>query len=274
MGGGGSYHSHYHPAYRPKPQFRGRLPPEFAILLKYPPFKDPKPLAPRAIDDLIASLPSPPKAPLVFPSRGGLAGERNTAAKLVFPSASDALDAIASLWRRRLDGAHFLVPVIDSHDASLKEDELQLVKKLTIEHAERLLDGEAVNEWRRKTVEIERDIKKKKGLLGRRPNKSYVALERFEETERLEVELQQINGKLEEFWVSIRSILSYLNKGKDMDLEVGEFDVFKFGRYLDLHGLVRIQSMLMRECRRLSDGLPIYAWRRELLRTMYFNQVH
>lgn len=95
-----------------------------------------------------------------------------------------------------------------------------------------------------------------------------------EEKKRLEVELQEINARLEEFTVSMASVLSYLggNEWKNWDCEAN-VEVFKFRMDLDLMYLARIQAMVMRECRRLSDGLPIYAWRRKVLQATWANQV-
>ncbi|XP_020257467.1 ATP-dependent RNA helicase DEAH12, chloroplastic-like [Asparagus officinalis] len=87
------------------------------------------------------------------------------------------------------------------------------------------------------------------------------------------MELAHVNGKLGEFTTAMQSILRYLKEGKDRVLASGEFDLFRFGRDLDLRCLVRVHSMVARECRRLTDGLPIYSSRRELLQTMFFNQV-
>ncbi|ONK61612.1 uncharacterized protein A4U43_C08F31770 [Asparagus officinalis] len=146
------------------------------------------------------------------------------------------------------------------------------VKGILIKHVESLLGGESVSRCRERADELERGIRRKASLLSR-PKRINVAREIKDNKERLEAELATINGKLGEFKVAMESILSYLKEGKDGVSETGEFDLFKFGRDMDLRCLVRIHSIVVRECRRLTDGLPIYSCRRELLQTMFFNQV-
>ena len=77
-----------------------------------------------------------------------------------------------------------------------------------------------------------------------------------------------ISNRIEEFRSSIRSIEEYLEDGEKEDRN---FQFLPFVRGKIEYG--RIYMFMMRECRRLDDGLPIYAHRREFMNQMYCQQV-
>jgi ATP-dependent RNA helicase DHX8/PRP22 len=63
--------------------------------------------------------------------------------------------------------------------------------------------------------------------------------------------------------------------GTDDEEEVDEegVDVFGIIREGEDVDFVRLHMMMLRECRRLNEGLPIYAYRTKILNHIFNNQV-
>ena len=58
----------------------------------------------------------------------------------------------------------------------------------------------------------------------------------------------------------------------DEEAEQEGVDVFEIGEGEDVD-FVRLHMIMLRECRRLNEGLPIYAYRRKILDHIFSNQV-
>lgn len=114
------------------------------------------------------------------------------------------------------------------------------------------------------------EIRKVSGLL-RKPKKVKQLDELREKRKRLQDEMGLLESKLGEFRSAIRCILACLgdecDKGEE---EEGEVAVFDLGKEMEWS---RLHCLMVRECRRLDDGLPIYAYRREILKCIGANQV-
>lgn len=240
--------------------------PEFSILLKRLP-KYEKPTE-RAIDSLISSLPTKDYRIYHFRCGPSVAGPI-TVAKITFSYTLAAADAFVDLWRRRLDGFHLLVPELyGGYYLCWKVEILERVKKVFAEYVDKIMDGEAVNKLKKRAEELEKQIKDVSSRT-RQPRRIGLQMEMMDEKERLHTELNSIRERLIEFKNFMECVASYINKG-----ECGKVgSVLNFRSYLDMNGLVKIHSILIRECKRLEEGLPIYAWRRKIIDTVFHNQV-
>jgi ATP-dependent RNA helicase DHX8/PRP22 len=91
----------------------------------------------------------------------------------------------------------------------------------------------------------------------------------------LETQKDLVDAKIAEYKASMRLIRRAMLRGTDEEEEEVEeegVDVFGIGECEDVD-FVRLHMMMLRECRRLNEGLPIYAYRRKILNHIYNNQV-
>lgn len=190
---------------------------------------------------------------------------------LFFRQWAGALEAVVSLWESRLDGAHSLVPRYNPVvvvPANLQELEDRLVA-LFAERIRRLMEGEEVKKWNEKRDRVLVEIGKVSKLLTK-PKNVRVFNELKDKERMLTCEKDLMERRVKEFKSAMNCILAYLEKksleefGED-GLQVLSFDG-KFNWSL-------IHSMILRECRRLEDGLPIYAYRQEILQQIHSQQV-
>lgn len=100
-------------------------------------------------------------------------------------------------------------------------------------------------------------------------SKRGLRVEVFEKKKALEAERDLVVKRLEEFKNAMKSILRFL-KRSDCSCSEEDVDVFSLEGAYDWP---RIHSLIRRECRRLDDGLPIYAHRRTILKKIYSQQV-
>lgn len=182
----------------------------------------------------------------------------------------DARSAVVALWDYRLQGKHDFVPelipnVIVPSDMNELKDRL---RDLFSAHVLLLMEnGEGVKKVRMEIEEKSRQVasfSSKRGL----------KFEVFEKKKAIEAERDLVVNRLEEFKNAMKSILRYLigQDGYEFDLEEEDEDVAVFcleGAY----DWRRIHYLIRRECRRLEDGLPIYAYRREILKRIHCEQV-
>lgn len=134
------------------------------------------------------------------------------------------------------------------------------------------MEGELVKEWQEKIDEKSDQIAEVSGQMGRR----HYSVGRFfilnDMKKALKEESLMISKRLNEFKGGMRSLLRCLE-----DEEIGKeeqeesIDVFRVDGELDWE---RIHRLILRECRRLADGLPIYAHRQEILTRIHGEQVN
>ncbi|KAJ0984617.1 hypothetical protein J5N97_002973 [Dioscorea zingiberensis] len=228
----------------------------------------PRALTHGAIPELIASLPSKP-AEYCINSTG------YEAAELVFYQWRDILDAIVHLWSLRLAGSHRLVPVLESsaYAPSSKTEVEARLKSVFSGYARKLLESDAVLKCEKRILDLKGDIHKVVLRLKKR-NTFAIHAELTAKKKNLEAELTLVKSRLGEFRAAVGCVLAYLGESKNQKAEKEEVDdvvqLFRFGTEFDWR---RIHLVLERECQRLEAGLPIYASRREILRTIKFNQV-
>ncbi|KDP40932.1 hypothetical protein JCGZ_24931 [Jatropha curcas] len=198
------------------------------------------------------------------PCRFNTSSSGKPIASLFFQQQADALDAYVSFWERRLAGDHFFNPEVDF---KVGEDVRERLKRVFKFYAEKkVLEGETVKKLEGKVNELSVAIDEFSGLL-RKPKslRTYVEIEARKQ--HLHDERDGIVNRIEEFKGAVKCILDYLD-GK----EVEELAVLGFKNWKGFNWN-KIHFFLLRECRRLENGLPIYGFRREILQQMHLQQV-
>ncbi|KAL6657579.1 hypothetical protein ACP70R_005359 [Stipagrostis hirtigluma subsp. patula] len=245
-------HQHYRPAQPPAPQF--------TVILRRagPNFSTPTATEAEA---LVAGLPSPAPASLSVFSSG------RVAARLVFRSLQAAAAAARELWALRLEGLHLLT--LQLHEPALASHASPLIASLFADHASRLLDSDLVSLWAARSAELAMSIQDVKHSLGSRNRyRDFDQLHLRKKT--LEAEKDLVDAKIAEYKAAMRSIRRAMLRATEEEEE--GVDVFGImgGEEVDF---ARVHMMMLRECRRLKEGLPIYAYRRRILNHIFANQV-
>lgn len=229
-------------------------------------------MASAELETLIADCPVRPKTSIVLKSG-------SVAAKLFFPAWPDALEAAVYFWGRRLDGAHEMAVRVlstapaDDHPCDRAEEAVRL-RNLFAGHARGLLTCESVRRCDQRIEEVSAEIRKLSASMKSRTQLS-LFLERQARRSRLEEERDQLRQKLGEFQAGLRSILTFLGENAGGEGSVGQeegdgVEVFGADGELDWN---QIHWLLIRERRRLDEGLPIFAYRRKILNVINSNQV-
>ncbi|GMQ01530.1 hypothetical protein CsSME_00048136 [Camellia sinensis var. sinensis] len=185
---------------------------------------------------------------------------------LFFRHCTDAAEAIVFFWERRIAGDHFMTPVSEVLDDELQER----VKGLFVCHVESLLEGEVMQRMVKKREVLQNEAENLSARL-RKPQKLGLLYGELPgKAKGLRDEIGLITNRMEEFRSAMKWILNYLqgNNSKDSVIS-GETEVFKFEDGLDLS---RIHCIVMRECRRLEEGLPIYGFRLDIIRKVRSEQ--
>lgn len=190
------------------------------------------------------------------------------AGALFFSGWSDAVEATVNLWGSRFDGAHGFEPraLVSSGEREVENR----LRALFADRVRRLIDGEEVQMCRENIQRVSADINKVSVSLRQR-NRLILYSQLCDRKEGLIAERDSIEKRLGEFMSAMNCVLAHL-EGKNDEEESGEGDVqvFRFGQGFDWN---RIYSLVSRERRRLEDGLPIYAYRKEILRGIHCQQV-
>lgn len=207
-----------------------------------------------------------PESSKLYPSGTGV-----LAGTLFFHQWAPAVEAVVSFWQSRLDGAHSLVPRLN-HKVVVPED-LQVLENrlraLFAERIRRLIDGEEVKRWNEKRDRVLGEIGKVSKLLGK-PKNIKLFSELNDKKKRLTCEKDLVEKRVKEFKSAMNCILAYL-EGKSLEA-FGE-DVIQVLRLEGKFDWSRIHFLILRECRRLEEGLPIYAYRQEILEQIHSQQV-
>lgn len=141
------------------------------------------------------------------------------------------------------------------------------LKALFLDKIGALRDGEVVREWELKLGEVIVEIDKVKALMRRRGTSLRVFGELSKKEKGLLSERLMIEKRLMEFKSAMLCIRDHV-EGNAVEEPL---QVFKFE-----NGQVdwsRIHQLIVRECRRLDDGLPIYACRQGILQEVYNQQI-
>ncbi|GJN33125.1 hypothetical protein PR202_gb21691 [Eleusine coracana subsp. coracana] len=244
------YNQHH---YQPQPQHQPQ---------RYRPAQPP---SPQFVVTLIR-----PASPAPAPARLSVLSSGRVAARLVFRSLTGrAADAARELWALRLEGLHLLTPQLP--EPTHASHAAPLIASLFADHASLLLDSGLVDQCAARSAELAASIQDvKKRLASRRGNRFRDFDQLHLQKETLEAEKALVDGKIAEYKASMRSIwCSMLCATEEEEEGVDVFGILKDGE-LDF---TRVHMMMLRECRRLKEGMPIYAYRRRILDHIFSNQV-
>ncbi|KAK3127728.1 hypothetical protein QOZ80_7AG0577610 [Eleusine coracana subsp. coracana] len=256
---------HYQPQHQPQ-RYRPAQPPlpEFVVILIRP-GRGPDVSAPTAteVEALVGSLPPPAPARLSVLSSG------RVAARLVFRSLQAAADAARELWALRLEGLHLLTPQLP--EPTHASHAAPLIASHFADHTSLLLDSGLVDQCAARSAELAASIQDvKKRLASRRGNRFRDFDQLHLQKETLEAEKALVDAKIAEYKAAMRSIwCAMLCATEEEEEGVDVFGILKDGE-LDF---TRVHMMMLRECRRLKEGMPIYAYRRRILDHIFSNQV-
>lgn len=180
----------------------------------------------------------------------------------------NALETIVYLWEVLLNGGLSFMPRLRQNliVPSDTEEYNSRLRVLFSERIKRFIEGELVKTWEKKLDQVSNEIAKIDGLL-RKPKKYVTHMELSKKKEGFVREKLLIGKRIGEFKSGMECILDYVN-GKVIDSS----DV----KVLKLKGNIvwsKIHWLIKRECRRLDDGLPIYADRKEIIWQIHCQQV-
>jgi ATP-dependent RNA helicase DHX8/PRP22 len=218
------------------------------------------------IDALVAGLQSAAPDSLSVFSSG------RDAARLLFRSLPAAAAAARELWSLRLEGLHLLTPHLPN--SAVAAHAFPLISSLFASHASRLLESDLVSRSAARSAELAASIQSvRHRLCARNKFSDFDQLDLQKKT--LETQKDLVDAKIAEYKASMRLIRRAMLRGTDEEEEEVEeegVDVFGIGECEDVD-FVRLHMMMLRECWRLNEGLPIYAYRRKILNHIYNNQV-
>uniref|UniRef100_A0A6N2L4X2 RNA helicase n=1 Tax=Salix viminalis TaxID=40686 RepID=A0A6N2L4X2_SALVM len=257
-----------------------RLSPNFIIDLHLDPTITPsnKRPDPNIVNSVISQCkPTPPPDRTIFPTT--TTSRTKLTASLHFQEWSHTLNFMTALWELRLRGAHSFTPKLQSHilvASDTEELKRNLTKKFS-DYIEGFIEGVASNvnddenvvgRWQAKVSEKSDEIAQVTRLLkGRNKPRNFIELN--ERKKGLMAERDLIVKRLREFRASMNCILKYIEGGREKEGERG-LEVFVFDGEIDWE---RIHRLVLREIRRLVDGLPIYAYRQQILEMIHSKQV-
>lgn len=212
---------------------------------------------------LVQTLEFQPQKLNVFPSNC-------ISASLFYEQWSEARETMVQLWQMKLnDKAHVFMPRVVSN-VEVDSDRLELddrLKVLFLEKLKGLREGDLVVPWQKKLEAVLSEIDRVM-VLCKKPQKLGVVDELVRTRDCLKAERDLILNRMQEFKCGIKCIEDYLENKENNE---GYIPVFQFsGGKIDWERLYRL---MMRECRRLDDGLPIYAYRRDIMTRITSQQV-
>lgn len=214
---------------------------------------------------LIAKLKHVPQG--FVPFRGG-----SVAGRLFFEEWVQARETMVSLWELRSHGVHLYIPrlcsaiLLPSDRNELRDD----LKSLFANSVRRILDGDLVRKWQKKLEHVLDQIEDVKQQF-RKLSRLVTFTELIDKQKRLISERDLIVKRISEFKSAMNCILNHL-EGKESHPDDDEGGGMEFSFHGDFCWS-KINSLINRECRRLEAGLPIYAFRKQILRQIRFNQV-
>lgn len=205
------------------------------------------------------------------PQQSNVVASNYVAAELSYEQWSEALETVVQLWEMKLsDERHCFLPRVVAN-IHLPSDKLELddrLKALFLKKLKGLKEGDLVANWRNKLGILVGEIQRITNSLRHR-QRAGVRDEQLRKRKGLQEERDLILKRVGEFRAGIDCILSYLGNGEvKREREINVLQILD--EDIDWE---RIYRLMMRECRRLNDGLPIYAHRRNILEQVLHNQV-
>lgn len=193
------------------------------------------------------------------------------AARFFYQQWSNALETIFYLYDALLDGClSFMPKLVQNLVVSSDTEELNSrLRVLFKDRVIRFMEGEFVKKFVRKVETVSNEIARI-DLLLKKPKRLDIHMELSKKKEGNVREKILIDRRITEFKSGMECILNYLD-GKVCDSSSSDFKVLMLKGVFDMN---KIYSMIKRECRRLDDGLPIYADRKDILWKIHCEQVH
>lgn len=143
------------------------------------------------------------------------------------------------------------------------------LRRVFASHVKELMEGKEVKKWVEEWDRVSKEISRVVSLLGK-PFPIRVQEQNIQMKKGLDEEKSLIERRLKEFEFAMECILQHLEEDSKVDSGDDFVPVFRFGGGFDWG---KIHSLIVRERRRLEEGLPIYAYRREILQQIHHQQV-
>ncbi|CAN6455402.1 unnamed protein product [Victoria cruziana] len=194
------------------------------------------------------------------------------AARLGYRQWKDAAKAVMAIWVARLVHGHFVTPRLRAFGrASANCEKLAvMLKSLFVSHIDGLLEGEAVQRCKKKLEALEKKVAEVMTVI-KEGNRLARYWKLQAELDGLNIEKSQTARRLEEFRSAAFAVVSLLELSGQNSVE-DEVELFWLGDDQEPNW-DRIHHILLRECRRLEEGLPIYSCRRQILSHIHSRQV-
>ncbi|RZB73200.1 ATP-dependent RNA helicase DEAH12, chloroplastic-like [Glycine soja] len=193
----------------------------------------------------------------------------DVAAVLNYRSWEQARDAVVWFWEARLAEKHDFTPALDSNVVVVKDDVDCRLRPVFARHVKGLMmmeEGKEVKFWMDECERLAKEISRLSSSLSK-PLRIGTQNELMKKKKGLVDEKNLVERRLKEFESAMQCLLKYLEDGGD---DVEGVKVFRFDGGFDWK---RIHCLIKRECRRLEDGLPIYAYRRDILQEIHYQQI-
>ncbi|KAL8229499.1 hypothetical protein R6Q57_014399 [Mikania cordata] len=190
------------------------------------------------------------------------------AGRFFYQQWSSALDTIVYLWEVLLDGRLSFMPRL-VQNLLVPSDTDEFNSRLRVLFTDRimgLMEGELVKKLGNKVEELSREIARV-DLLLKKPKRLAIHRELSNKKEGHVREKEMIERRIKEFNSAMECLLDYL-EGKAFDSS--NVKVLMLKGAFDWN---KIYWLIKRECRRLDDGLPIYADRKDILWQIHCRQV-
>ncbi|XP_027335106.1 ATP-dependent RNA helicase DEAH12, chloroplastic-like [Abrus precatorius] len=188
----------------------------------------------------------------------------SVAAALNYRRWEDARDAVVWFWESRLTEVHDFSPVVASNVVDRVDLEGRL-RSVFAKHVKGLMEGKEMKRWVAERERLSKEIASVRSLLGTRLPIG-VNLQMMMKKKGLVTEKNLVERRIKEFECAMECVLKYLEEDEVVDV----LSVFSFNGSFDWK---RIHCMITRECQRLDDGLPIYAYRRDIIREIHRQQI-
>ncbi|KAI3665065.1 hypothetical protein L6452_43682 [Arctium lappa] len=190
------------------------------------------------------------------------------AARFFYQQWSNALETVVYLWGVLLNGGLSFTPRL-VRNLIVPSDTDELNSRLRVLFSEQIrgfMKGELVMKWESKLEKVSNEIAKLDALL-KKPKRLCIHSELYKKKEGNVRERMLIDRRIREFKTGMECILDHVN-GKVFDSCVVKVLMLK-----DNLDWSKIYWLMKRECRRLDDGLPIYADRKDILWQIHRQQI-
>lgn len=161
-------------------------------------------------------------------------------------------------------------------NVAVKDDLQGRLRSVFARHVREVMtEGKEVKKWVEEIERLSKEISRVSGLLSN-PLRIGMHFQLVEKRNGLVVEKNLAERRVKEFESAMECVLKYLEEDEEGGDDDGDgeghkgVNVLKFD---DVFDWKKIQCVINRERRRLEEGLPIYAYRREILQEIHYQQI-